>query len=264
MACLIQRLLARVVVIASFALSAGSISAQNVMHLRIDTVTANPGATVDVRVLYTFTSTHAHKIHDFNARFLFDTSESQLVSYIMAGTASAMITSPADTISSHAGILEVGDGQEIDLTDSVLFKIRMTLDANADTAWIRWDSSWYHGYGLAVFTAGDEEIDSVSLEDGWIRVPQSTKAIIENASSASALPQLYPNPAYDRVMIDASGYTEGETLEVFDVTGKLCFDGSLVLGAWNIPYGFPPGAYEIVLTSAQVSKYVGTLMVAPR
>src|ERR1039458_2997930 len=99
---MIQRLLTRVAVIGAFAFSAHTVSAQNVMHLRIDTVTAKPGATVDVRVLYTFTSTHAHNIHDFLSRFLFDTTKSKLVAYILDGTASAALSfPPADTISSH-------------------------------------------------------------------------------------------------------------------------------------------------------------------
>ncbi len=258
---MILRLLARVVVIASVALSVGSVSAQNVMHLRIDTVTAQPGATVDVRVLYTFISTHAHDIHDFTARFLFDTSESQLVAYILAGTASAALK---DTTGSHNGLLALGN-QEIDLTDSVLFKIRMTIDSNADTAWIRWDSNWYHGYGLAVFTAGDEGIDSVSLEDGWIRTPQMNAVVQSQLDTADAL-QFYPNPATEQVTIKSPGYASDAELEVFDALGRQCFLGPLVSGAWKIPYGFPTGAYHLVLSDDGriESKSIGTLIVAPR
>jgi hypothetical protein len=259
---MIHRLLARVVVVASFALSAGSTSAQNAMHLRIDTVIANPGATVDVRVLYTFTSTHAHDIHDFNARFLFDTSESQLVAYVMAGTASAALT---DTTGSHVGLLALAEpGTEINLADSVLFIVRMTIDSTADTAWIRWDPNWYHGDGLAVFSAGDEGIDSVTLEDGWIRTPKSN-AIVQVASSALELPRVYPNPAYDRVTINPSGSTAGETLQVFNAVGRLAFTGPLVLGAWQIPPEFEAGAYEIIVFDVnQRPQYIGTLIVAPR
>jgi hypothetical protein len=259
---MIHWLLARVVVIASLALSAGSVSAQNVMHLRIDTVTADPGATVDVRVLYTFTSTHAHDIHDFTARFLFDTSESQLVAYVMAGTASADLT---DTTGSHAGLLALAEpGTEIDLSDSVLFIIRMTIDSNADTAWIRWDPNWYHGDDLAVFTAGDEGIDSVTLEDGWIRIPRPN-ATVQADSSALALPRLYPNPAYDRVTIASSALTDGAMIQVYDAAGRLSFAGPLVLGAWQIPPGFEAGAYEIVVFDEnRRSQYIGTLIVAPR
>jgi hypothetical protein len=260
----IQRLLARVVVIASFALSAGSISAQNVMHLRIDTVTADPGATVDVSVLYTFTSTHAHDIHDYDARFLFDTSESQLVAYILAGTASAMLNSPSDTQGSLNGLLELGDGQEIDLTDSVLFKIRMTINSNADTAWMRWDSNWYHGYGLALFQYGDEEVDSVTLEDGWIRTPQSN-AIVRVASSASQSIQMYPNPANDHITIDDPGSTDGALVQMFDAVGRLSFAEPLVQGGWQIPPEFEAGAYQIILFDEnRKPQYIGTLIVAPR
>lgn len=257
---MIHRLLARVVVIASFACSAGSISAQNVMHLRIDTVTANPGTTVNVRVLYTYSFTHTHDVHDFNARFLFDTSESQLVAWILAGTASAGLT---DTTGSHAGLLALG-GQEINLTDSVLFMVKMTIDSNADTAWIRWDSSWYHGDGLALFQYGDEGIDSVTMEDGWIRTPQSN-AMVQAASSAPELTRIYPNPAVDRVTIDVPGLTDGTTIQVFDAVGRRSFAGQLVSGEWQIPPEFVAGAYEIVVIDAnRRPQYVGTLIVAPR
>jgi hypothetical protein len=262
---MIQRLLARVVVIASFALSVGSVSAQNVMHLRIDTVTADPGATVNVRVLYTFTSTHAHDIHDFLARFLFDTVQSRVDTlgdvspFIMNGAA----PSPEFNVTwSLTGLLALG-GSEIDLSDSVLFTIRMILDSNADTAWIRWDPKWTLSV-MQTFQYGDEGVDSLFHEDGWIRTPQS-KAIVQAASSVSKLPQIYPNPAYNQVTIDAPGYTESATLEVFDVTGKLCFDGHLVHGAWQVPPEFKAGAYEVVLSDKnQKPQYIGTLIVAPR
>jgi len=262
---MIQRLLSRVVVIGVFAFSITPVAAQNVVRLRIDTVTANPGATVDVHVVYTFASTHAHDIHDFNARFLFDTSESQLVAYITDGTASGMITSLSDTIGSHDGFLEVGDGQEIDLKDSVLFTIRMTLDSNADTAWIRWDSNWYHGDGLAVFTAGDEGVDSVYQEDGWIRSSRPS-ASVENVSGASETVRMYPNPARDHVMIDVPGSSDGEVIEVYDVAGRLSFGGPLVLGGWQIPSKLQAGAYRVVVNdfAGQVSKFIGMLIVAPR
>jgi hypothetical protein len=211
-------------------------------------------------VLYTYTFTHAHDVHDFNARFLFDTSESKLVAYIMAGTASAELT---DTTGSHAGLLALGN-QEIDLTDSILFILRMTIDSNADTAWIRWDSSWYHGDGLALLQYGDEKIDSVTLKDGWIRTPHSN-ASVQVASTSLELPGLYPNPCYDRVMINTSGSDDGAMLQVYNAVGRLCFAGPLVLGVWQIPSGFEAGAYEIIVSEVGRSpKYVGTLIVSLR
>jgi hypothetical protein len=261
---MIQRLLTRVAVIGAFALSAHSAAAQNVMHLRIDTVTAKPGAMVDVRVLYTFTSTHAHDIHDYNARFLFDTSKSKLVAYVLSGSASVALSAPNDTIGSHAGMLLIGNGQEIDLTDSVLFTIRMTLDSNADTAWIRWDSSWYHSDGLAVFTAGDEGIDSVIQEDGWIRTSEPP-ASVESVSSVQAPFGMYPNPAREDVKIDLPGSSGNAVMKVYDAVGRLSFEGPLVLGGWQIPSGFPAGAYEVLLNeTGRTVQNIGTLIVSPR
>lgn len=263
---LIRRLLAGVVVIASLAINASSISAQNVMHLRIDTVTAKPGVMVDVRVLYTFTSTHAHNIDDFDARFLFDTSECRvdtlngLFPYIMNGSAPF----PAfDTTWSFTGLLAIGD-TEINLTDSVLFTIRMILDSNADTAWIRWDSNWYHGYGLAVFKVGGEEVDSVTLEDGWIR-SSKPPASVQSVSAEPATRRMYPNPARDHVMIDMPGSSDEEVIDVYDAVGRLSFEGPLVLGGWQIPSELQPGAYEVMLNDKlRNTRSAGTLIIAPR
>jgi hypothetical protein len=263
---LIQWLLAGAAVIVLLVLSAGSVSAQNVMHLRIDTVTAKPGAKVDVRVLYTFTSTHAHKIDDFDARFVFDTSESRLDTlnglfpYIMNGAASFP---NFDTTWSYTGLLGIGD-TEIDLTDSVLFTIRMILDSNADTAWIRWDSNWYHGYGLALFKVGGENVDSVTLEDGWIRSSKPPSSV-QSVSAESALLRMYPNPARDHITIDAPGSTDDAVIDVYDAVGRLSFEGSLVLGGWQIPSELQPGAYEVVLNgSLRTVRSAGMLIVAPQ
>jgi hypothetical protein len=261
---MILRLLTRVAAIVVLAFFVSPVAAQNVIHLRIDTITADPGATVDVRVLYTFTSTHSHNIHDFLARFHFDTSKSKLAAYIMDGTASAALCfPPADTIPSHTGLLVIGNGQEIDLTDSVLFKIRMTLDSNADTAWVRWDSSYYHGYALAVFSDGDEGIDSVTQEDGWIRSSRPPESV-RSVSNTEAPLRMYPNPARDRVTIEVSGAGDA-VIEVYDAVGRLSFDGPLVLGGWQIPSGFPAGAYEVRLNEAsRAMQSIGTLIVSPR
>jgi hypothetical protein len=280
---IIQRLLSRVAVIAALALSVSPMSAQNVMHLRIDTVTANPGATVDVRVLYTFDSTHAHDINDFLARFLFDTSKSHLAAYILSGTAFAAFAAPGVTmldslnpnsgslVSTHDGIFlnEFLNPQipEIDLADSVLLKIRMTLDSsldtvNGDTAWVRWDPKWT----LAVsqtFQGGKEGVDSLYHEDGWIRVPQSPMSVVDR-TNANELLRLYPNPARDEVTIDVPGYSKRAELEVYDAVGRLVFSGPF-LGAWSIPAEFEAGAYEIVLNDAdRMARFIGTLIVASR
>jgi len=265
---MVRRLLTRVVVIAAVAFCARPVSAQNVMRLRIDTVTAKPGATVDVRVLYTFTSTHAHNIHDFNTRFLFDTSKSHLVAYILDGA--ARIPFFADTTGSHAGLLALGT-QEIDLTDSVLYTIRMTLDSNldtinGDTAWVRWDPEWTLS-ATQTFGAGDEGVDAVDHEDGWIRTPPSPPMSVVDRTSANEPLRMYPNPAREEVTIDAPGYGEGVELQVYDAVGRLRIAGPFVLGAWRIPSGFESGAYEMVLKGASAkagARYIGTLIVTPR
>jgi len=257
----IRGLLVRAVVISAFALSAGPISAQNVMSLRIDTVTANPGATVDVRVMYTFTSTHSHNIHDYNARFLFDTLKSHLNAYILTGSASAALSFPNDTIGSHTGLLMVGNGQEIDLTDSILFTIRMTIDSNADTALVRWDTNW------VVFGAGNEGVDTVHQKDGWIRTlrPLSVRDVAVDHGSL----QIYPNPAREEVTINGTGFGGERELTVYDAMGRAVFDGPLRSEPWHIPSEFGAGAYEIVLHGMSAlakagDRFMGTLIVAPR
>ncbi len=251
----IQGLCIKTALLAMLACYAKQATAQNIMSLRIDTVTAIPGSTVDVRVLYTFTSTHAHNIHDFNARFLFDTSNSNLVAYIMAGTASAALL---DTTGSHTGLLALGN-QEIDLTDSVLFKIRMTVDSNADTAWIRWDTNWI------VFGAGDEGVDIVHQQDGWIRTPKSNNASVSTIESSGRPVAIYPNPARNHVTIYAPEYSSDAMVRIVDMAGDVAWSGRLYSGAWNIPQGFPPGTYGVILNETSLdSKCIGTLLVEPR
>jgi len=251
----IRGLYIKAALLATLAFYATDASAQNVMNLRIDTVTANPGATVDVRVLYTFTSTHAHDIHDFNARFLFDTSSSKLVAYILAGTASGDLF---DTTGSHTGLLALGN-QEINLSDSVLFKIRMTIDSNADTAWIGWDPNWI------VFGAGDEGVDTVHQQDGWIRTPKTNHASVRTVERSAGYASIYPNPATDRVTIDAPGYSSDAMVRIVDIAGRVAWSGRLLSGEWNIPQGFPSGMYGVIVNETSLdSKCIGTLLVEPR
>jgi len=151
------------------------LAAQNVVHVRVDTLTANAGDTVDVNVLYTFQATRGHNIHDFTARFLFDSSDMTILGYDRDSTASAVISYSQDTtIGNQSGLIVLGElqGNEIDLTDSVLFRIRVALNPRlADTAWIRWDTNF------GVFDQSDS-VDSVVREDGWVRT-RSTAGHIE-------------------------------------------------------------------------------------
>jgi hypothetical protein len=251
----IQGLFIKAALFTTLAFCVRDATAQNVMNLRIDTVTATPGATVDVRVLYTFASTHAHNIHDFNARFFFDTSKSNLVAYIMAGTASAALF---DTTGSHTGLLALGD-QEIDLSDSVLFKIRMKIDSNADTAWIRWDPNWI------VFGAGDEGVDTVHQQDGWIRTPKSNNAGVSTIESSATDASIYPNPARDHVTIYAPEYSSDAMVRIVDMAGEVAWSGRLYSGVWNIPQGLPLGTYGVILNETGLdSKCIGTVLIEPR
>jgi hypothetical protein len=164
---MITRLLFRVALVVAFALSAGAYlaHAQYNISLRFDTVTANPGDTVTVNVYYKFTSAIPQQnVQDFNARFLFDSSELHLIAYILDGTASAGLS---DTTGSHDGLAALGDfGESLDFTNPILFKIRFGVDRRlADTAFIKWDTNW------SVFDYFDSI--NVSQQNGWIRT-QST------------------------------------------------------------------------------------------
>ncbi len=148
--------------------SAESVKAQNVFHIRFDTVTAKAGDTVAVNVYYSFTSTHAHTINYFQARFSYDTTEIYPVEYDLAGTASGMFF---DTTSSHLGITARGQS-EIDLSNPVLFRIKFRVNHQlADTAFIHWDSSF-------VLFDASENVDQVTTQDGWIRTATAAGHVV--------------------------------------------------------------------------------------
>lgn len=108
------------------AVTAGAYSAQAQynMSLRFDTVTANPGDTVDIDVYYKFTSgTPTQSVQDFNVRYEYDTTEIYAFDYILDGTASANM-SILDT--SHHGILAANGS--LDFTNPILFKIRFRVN----------------------------------------------------------------------------------------------------------------------------------------
>jgi hypothetical protein len=172
---MITRLLVRVAlsVLSVSAANSGSL-AQYSMSLRFDTVTANPGDTVNVDVDYKFTSSKpTQSVQDFNLRFEYDTSEIYadttglyLVDYILDGTASASMSILGV---SHHGIL-VANGS-LDFSNPILCKIRFRVNKRlADTAFIRWDSA------VSVFEYSDGI--TVAEQNGWIRTPSVTGRVI--------------------------------------------------------------------------------------
>jgi len=156
------RLLVRVVLCALAVIaSAPPLFAQNVFSIRFDTVTAKAGDTVTVNAIYTFSSTSAHNINNFTARFEYDSTEAHLLGFVLAGTASGGLF---DTITSHRGITALGQS-EIDLTNPVLFRMRFRVDRQlSDTAFVRWDTN------VTMFTMSSG-VDSVVRRDGWVRTP---------------------------------------------------------------------------------------------
>jgi hypothetical protein len=163
---MITRLLVRVVLVA-LAVIAGAYAAQAqyTMSLRFDTLTANPGDTVDVDVYYKFTSKPPLNVQDFDVRFDYDTTEIYAFDYILDGTASDSLFTLG---TSHQGIV-LGDSNQyvthsLDFTNPILFKIRFQVKQGlGDTAFIRWDT------GDQIFEYSDSI--NVTEQDGWIRTP---------------------------------------------------------------------------------------------
>src|SRR2546421_5645368 len=86
--------------IAFLLLASQAASAQNVFRVRIDTMTVKAGDTATVNVYYSFTSTKAHNLNGFVARFLFDSNLVKITGYITSGTASDGMS----TTESHRGL----------------------------------------------------------------------------------------------------------------------------------------------------------------
>ena len=231
--------------------------AQNIMRVRFDTVTAKPGDTVTVNVYYTFTATHGHNIEDFRVRMVYDASLLREYRYIMDGTASAAFF---DTTGSHLGILALGN-QELDLTNPVLIRVQFVVDPLlTDTAWIRWDSILK--YPGLMFEEPQDSVDSVVLEDGWIRVPRS--AVRSEARETEGL-NIFPDPAKDEVTVNAPGVPAGEgiAIQAFDALGRRRWMGTAPNGRWILPPSLGPGTYMIEAEANKVF-YRGRVTIDPR
>ena len=231
--------------------------AQNIMRIRFDTVTAKPGDTVTVNVYYTFTATHGHDIQDFRVRMQYDASRIHEYRYIMDGTASAAFF---DTTGSRVGILAIGN-QELDLTNPVLIRVQFVVDSSiTDTAWIRWDSVLK--YPGLMFEQTQDSVDSVVLQDGWIRVPP--KAAVREAAPDVQRLSIYPNPARDAVMLNVPEMQSEESIEVqvFDALGRICWKGTVPNGRWDLPRALLPGTYTVVAEANKVF-YRGRVTIEP-
>lgn len=154
------------VVLSVFSISA-SVHAQNsnVFHVAVDRITASGGDSATVSVRYVFNATKTHNLHSVTARLTYDSSLVRIVAVETAGTATSLLYI-LDTIApSVIGFLGAGQSnQELDLTNPVLFRLKVVLNRNlSDTAWIRWDRS------VAMFGDTSYGVDSLEQVDGWAR-----------------------------------------------------------------------------------------------
>jgi len=170
---MISRLLIRVVLIAfAVLITLQSAEAQYSMSLRFDTVTANPGDTVNLNVYYKFTSGLPKSVQDFNLRFEYDTNEVYAFDYTLSGTAADSLFVRDD---SHHGIIVTDSDaytfHSLDFTNPILCKIRFRVSKRlADSAFIRWDT------GVSVFEYSDSI--NTSEHDGLIRTPSVAGHVI--------------------------------------------------------------------------------------
>ena len=234
---------------------------QNIMRIRFNTVTITPGDTsAIVNVFYDFTATHVHNIQDVRVRINYDSNKVYPIHYILANTAMAAFDGLQDTITSHLGILAThlfsGDTQELDLTNPVLMKIQFRVHpALADTAWVRWDPNYE--YAPAMFELPGDSVDSVVLEDGWIRVPQ-TENVTQPAAQLERI-EILPNPARDKVRFDVpGGISVPARIDVLDALGRTCWSGSISGPEWNLPASLLRGAYGVRMKRAVLFTEAGS------
>jgi len=141
----------------------------NTFRVSIDRAPVSGGDSVDVSVRYALSATKPHLVHSVTARFNYDSSLIHIVSLETNGTATSGFYI-LDTITpSVVGFLAAGStGQEIDLTNPVLFRLRVKVNPRlSDTAWIQWDRS------VTMFGDTSYGIDTVIMDDGWLNTPNS-------------------------------------------------------------------------------------------
>src|SRR4051812_13609551 len=134
----------------------------NHLTIRIDTLSIKPGENdVFLNVYYTFTTTKPHIFRGYNAHFFFDPKKVTIVDLITDGTASKDLGfQEFNPKAPEAAVVTLGD-QEIDLSNPILFKIRLTVSPKmTDTTFLRWDYIDIPDY-FGVDTP-------VVLQDGWI------------------------------------------------------------------------------------------------
>ncbi len=138
--------------------------AQNVLHVRIDTLTvASAPNDVIIAVTYKLDAKHAHDFYGYDSRFSYDASKATAVSVIfdnsatdISGTFHQGSTLPGEVRATALG------GSELDLSNPVLYRVRFTVFAGII------DTAFLHFFRFDI--TDSMKIDSVKLQDGWIRL----------------------------------------------------------------------------------------------
>jgi len=150
-------------------LRAQKLDTMNVMRVRLDTVTVSPNdGDIFVNAYYTFHLPKPHDIRGFDLRFFYDSTLTRLQPFLLDGTASSSLTDASNPAPPEARFVVLGSN-EIDLTNPVLFKLHFTVARLQDSELLRWDRAFSE---IASWQVNRWGLDTIILEDGWIRVQQ--------------------------------------------------------------------------------------------
>ena len=151
-----------------------NLDTMNVMRVRLDTVTIQPGdRDIFVNAYYTFHLPKPHDIHAFDLRFFYDSLKTRLQPFILDGTACVSYTNFSNWAPPEAKFV-VDGSSEINLTDSVLFRLYFTRGGLTDSESLIWDRIYSE---TARWQVGYLGLDTIILEDGWMRVQQPSVAV---------------------------------------------------------------------------------------
>jgi hypothetical protein len=169
-------------------LRAQNLDMMNWLRVRFDTVTIKPDqGDIFVNVSYTYHLPKQHNIHAYDLHFYYEQAKTSIVQFIFDGTATPTSGSFLDTnqTAPDASVVFLGSN-EIDLTNPVLFKVWFFNAGLVDSETLRWDRTLSEN---AQYQLGFEGLDTIILEDGWIKVQQPSKiavAISTPAETAAA------------------------------------------------------------------------------
>jgi len=153
---------------------------KNVLRLRFDTLAVLPGTNdVFVNVYYTFDAPKPHDFRGYNAHFFFDSTKTRILDFFTEGTAShALGYQEFNPKPPEAAAVTLNDpGHEIDFSSPVLFKFRISLPLTlTDTAFFTWDYVDIPDYF---------GVDSIILENGWVRVQRPSVPVELSTPRAS-------------------------------------------------------------------------------